>query len=92
MTTATWNGVIVAQSDDTVVVEGNHYFPIESVTAELLPSSTTSFCGWKGDCTYYSLAIDGATNTDAVWAYATPLPAAKEIAGRVAFWKGVVVA
>jgi uncharacterized protein (DUF427 family) len=91
MPTATWNGVVVAQSDDTVVVEGNHYFPSNSVTAELVPSDTTTYCGWKGQANYYSLVVDGKTNTDAVWYYPTPFEAAKEITDRVAFWKGVVV-
>jgi uncharacterized protein (DUF427 family) len=91
MATAMWNGIIIAESDDTVVVEGNHYFPRESVTAELLPSDTTTHCGWKGSANYFSLSVDGKTNPDAVWYYATPFEAAKEIEGRVAFWKGVVV-
>jgi uncharacterized protein (DUF427 family) len=92
MATATWNGVVVAQSDDIVTVEGNHYFPATSVTAELVPSNTTTHCGWKGQANYYSLVVDGQTNVDAVWYYATPFEAAKEITDRVAFWKGVVVA
>jgi uncharacterized protein (DUF427 family) len=92
MITATWNGVVVAQSDDTVVVEGNHYFPRESVTAEFVPSATTTYCGWKGTASYASLVVDGAVNPDAMWFYEEPFDAASQIRGRVAFWKGVVVA
>jgi len=89
---ATWNGTVIAESDDTVVVEGNHYFPIESVDRTLLSeSSTTTGCPWKGTASYYSITVDGETNPDAVWYYAEPKDAAKQIAGRVAFWKGVVV-
>jgi len=93
MVKATWNGKTIAESDDTVVVEGNHYFPAEAVGKDLLkPSSTTSRCPWKGTAEYYSLEVDGKTNTDAVWYYAAPLPAAQNIKGRLAFWKGVKVA
>ena len=92
MTTATWNGTVLASSDDTVVVEGNHYFPRESVAeGVLVDSATTSVCPWKGTAGYASVVVDGATNTDAAWYYPEPKEAAKEIAGRVAFWKGVVV-
>jgi uncharacterized protein (DUF427 family) len=91
MATATWNGTVIASSDDIVIVEGNSYFPRESVTAELTESATTTHCGWKGQANYLNVVVDGQTNTDAVWYYATPFDAAKEIAGRVAFWKGVVV-
>jgi uncharacterized protein (DUF427 family) len=92
MTTASWNGVTIAESDDIVTVEGNAYFPLESVHEELLRSSDThSFCPWKGTASYYSLEVDGATNADAVWFYPEPSDAAKEITGRVAFWKGVTV-
>jgi uncharacterized protein (DUF427 family) len=93
MTTASWNGVTIAESDDIVTVEGNAYFPLESVHEELLrPSETHSFCPWKGTASYYDLEVDGATNRDAVWFYPEPKDAAKEITGRVAFWKGVSVA
>ena len=92
MIEARWNGTVIAQSDDTVIVEGNHYFPKEAVDDDLLaPSDTTSFCPWKGTANYYSLSVDGVENKDAVWYYADPKPAAAEIKGRVAFWKGVVV-
>jgi len=89
---AIWKDTVIAESNDTVVVEGNHYFPIESVKRELLvPSNHTSICPWKGTANYYSLNIAGAENQDAVWYYAEPKDAAKEIKGRVAFWKGVKV-
>lgn len=89
---AIWNGTVIAESNDTIVVEGNHYFPRDAVKPEFLASSkTTSVCGWKGTANYYSLTVDGATNTDAAWYYADPKDAAKEVAGRVAFWKGVEV-
>lgn len=92
MVQAVWNGAVVAQSDDTVVVEGNHYFPLEAVDAAMLkPSATTSVCPWKGTASYYTLVVDGAENKDAVWTYRDPKPAAAEIRGRVAFWKGVRV-
>ncbi len=89
---AIWNGTVIAQSDDTVVVEGNHYFPLDAVTpGVLVESDTTSSCPWKGLANYYSLQVDGATNTDAVWTYRAPKDAAAEIQNRVAFWKGVEV-
>lgn len=92
MTTATWNGQIIAQSDDTVVVENNHYFPRDAVRAEYLtPSTTTSVCPWKGTASYHSLVVDGKENRDAAWFYPTPRSAAAEIADRIAFWKGVEV-
>jgi len=93
MPKAQWNGVTIADSSDTVVVEGNHYFPIDSVDASLLkPSNKTTVCGWKGTANYYSIVAGGAENRDAAWYYADPKPAAAEIKGRVAFWKGVKVA
>ncbi|MCW2603762.1 MAG: hypothetical protein JWN61_1897 [Pseudonocardiales bacterium] len=89
---ATWNGTTIAQSDDTVVVEGNHYFPASSLDQALLrPSDTTSVCPWKGTASYYSLEVDGKLNPDAVWYYPAPKDAAKEITDRVAFWHGVEV-
>lgn len=92
MVEARWNGAVIAKSNDTVVVEGNHYFPLEAVDAGVLkPSATTSVCPWKGTAQYYSLVVDGAENRDAAWYYAEPKDAAKEIKGRVAFWKGVTV-
>lgn len=92
MATARWNGMIIAQSDDTVVFDGNHYFPRESVNVDYLQGSdTTSVCGWKGTARYHSLVVDGKINTDAAWYYPEPKSAASEIADRIAFWKGVVV-
>ena len=89
---AIWNGTVIADSDDTVVVEGNHYFPLSSVNEDYLVSSdTTSVCPWKGTANYYSVNVDGTENRDAAWYYAQPKDAAREIAGRVAFWKGVQV-
>ncbi len=89
---AVWNNIIIAESDDTVVIEGNHYFPEASVKKELLKSSSTeSVCHWKGTANYFSLLVDGKENKDAVWYYANPSELAKVIKGRVAFWKGVQV-
>ena len=92
MPKAIWNGATIADSDDTVVVEGNHYFPPEAVNADYLRSSDThTTCPWKGIASYYTLAVDGAENKDAAWYYPDPKPAAAEIKGRIAFWKGVQV-
>jgi len=92
MTTASWNGVVVAESDDIVTVEGNAYFPREAVRADVLrPSDHHTFCPWKGTASYYDLEVEGRVNKDAVWYYPTPKDAAKEITGRVAFWHGVEV-
>ena len=89
---AVWNGVTIAQSDDTVVVENNHYFPIAAITPAMLkPSATTSRCSWKGMANYYTLVAGGRENVDAAWYYADPLEKAANIKGRVAFWKGVSV-
>ncbi|NLI18390.1 MAG: DUF427 domain-containing protein [Actinomycetales bacterium] len=89
---AIWNGRVIAESDDTVVVEGNHYFPAESVDASVLrPSSTHTTCPWKGLASYWTLEVDGRTNPDAAWYYPSPKPAAEQIAGRIAFWRGVTV-
>ena len=92
MVKAVWNGVIIAESDDTVVVEGNHYFPRASVDAALLTdSATTSVCPWKGTAHYHSVTAGGAENKDAAWYYPEPKAAASEIKDRIAFWKGVKV-
>jgi uncharacterized protein (DUF427 family) len=92
MVKAVWNGAVLAQSDDTIIVEGNHYFPAEAIRPEFFrPSQTTSVCPWKGTANYHSIVVDGAENPDAAWYYAEPKPAAAEIKGRVAFWKGVEV-
>ncbi|MCA1633685.1 MAG: DUF427 domain-containing protein [Acidobacteria bacterium] len=89
---ATWNGKILAESDETVVVEGNQYFPRESVNEEYFEESAThSTCPWKGEASYLSVVVDGQANKDAAWYYPEPKDAAKEIKGRVAFWKGVKV-
>jgi len=87
---AIWNDAVIAESDDTVIVEGNHYFPLSSVNESLLqPSEKTTFCPWKGTASYYTLSVAGDENKDAAWYYSAPKDAAKEIAGRVAFWRGV---
>jgi len=92
MVKANWNGETIAESDKTVVVEGNHYFPLDAVKpGVLVPSSRTSACPWKGTAQYYSVRVGESENRDAAWYYADPKPAAAEIAGRVAFWKGVEV-
>jgi uncharacterized protein (DUF427 family) len=89
---AVWNDKVIAESTDTVVVEGNHYFPPESLKKEYVQSSShTSVCPWKGLASYYTLNVDGTTNTDAAWYYPEPKSAAQQIKGRVAFWKGVNV-
>ena len=92
VTTATWNGVVIAESDDIVTVEGNAYFPRDAVREDVLrPSDHHSFCPWKGTASYYDLEVDGKVNANAVWFYPTPKDAAKEITDRVAFWHGVEV-
>ena len=89
---ATWNGHVIAESDDVVKVEGNAYFPISSVKQDILRESAThSVCPWKGTASYYSLDVDGQLNKDAAWFYPEPKQAAAEIKDRVAFWKGVTV-
>ena len=89
---ATWNGVIIAQSDDTVLVEGNHYFPAASLDQKHISfSNTKTFCPWKGNASYYSLLVNGELNPDAVWYYPSPKSGAEMVADRVAFWKGVKV-
>jgi uncharacterized protein (DUF427 family) len=92
MAVATWNGAVIAESDKTIVIEGNHYFPPDSVNKQYLrPSTTTSRCPWKGLANYYSLIVDGKTNEDAAWYYAEPSNAAAAIKSYIAFWKGVEV-
>jgi uncharacterized protein (DUF427 family) len=89
---AIWNGHTIAESEDTVVVEGNHYFPRAALDeAVITPSATTTVCPWKGTAHYYSLQVDGRANPDAVWYYPDPKPAAAEIRDRVAFWRGVQI-
>jgi uncharacterized protein (DUF427 family) len=92
MVRASWNGTVIAESDDTVVVEGNHYFPADSVRPEYLrPSSTHTRCPWKGVASYHTVVVDGEENPDAAWCYREPSPAAVAIAGRIAFGRGVQV-
>jgi uncharacterized protein (DUF427 family) len=89
---ATWNGTVIAESDATEVVEGNHYFPTSAVKRGFLKDSAThSVCPWKGTASYYSLVVDGKENTDAAWYYPEPKEAAKQIKDHIAFWKGVEV-
>ena len=93
MPKATWNGKLLAESNQTEIVEGNHYFPADSITKECFrESDTTTVCGWKGTASYYDVVVDGEVNNDAAWYYPTPKEAAANIAGYVAFWKGVEVA
>ena len=89
---AIWKGEIIAQSEETVVVEGNHYFPADSVNEALLRESEThSTCPWKGEASYYDVLVNGEVNRDAAWYYPDPKPAAAQISGHVAFWRGVEV-
>jgi uncharacterized protein (DUF427 family) len=90
---ATWNGVVIADSDDTVLVEGNHYFPESALNRDYVTfSNHRTSCPWKGQAHYYSLLVNGELNTDAAWYYPEPKPEAENIRGRIAFWKGVRVA
>ena len=89
---AIWNGATLAESDETVVVEGNHYFPSDAINKEYFkPSETHTVCGWKGTASYYDVIANGKTNKDAAWFYPDAKDAAKEIENHVAFWKGVEV-
>jgi uncharacterized protein (DUF427 family) len=89
---ATWQGHVLAESDDTVVVEGNHYFPADSLRKEhFRDSATHTTCGWKGVASYYDVVVDDGVNKDAAWYYPDPKAAAEAVRGRVAFWKGVRV-
>ena len=89
---AIWNGTVVAESEQGEVVEGNFYFPAETIKAEYFrPSETHTVCGWKGVASYYDLVVNGAVNKDAAWYYPTPKDAAKNITGYIAFWRGVQV-
>jgi uncharacterized protein (DUF427 family) len=92
MPKATWKGAVLAESDDCVVAEGNQYFPSGAVRREhLRPSATHTTCPWKGVASYYDVVVDGEVNRDAAWYYEEPKPAAAEIRGRIAFWRGVRV-
>ena len=89
---AIWNGHTIAESDATIVVEGNHYFPPDSIQKDFFTdSSHTSTCPWKGNAKYYNVVVEGKENNDAAWYYPAPKDAAKNITGYVAFWKGVDV-
>jgi uncharacterized protein (DUF427 family) len=89
---AVWNGTVLAESDRTVVVEGNHYFPPEAIRASYFkPSDTHTVCAWKGTASYYTIEVDGHRNPDAAWYYPEPKEAAQQLTGYVAFWKGVTV-
>ena len=92
MPKATWNGAVLAESDTTVSVEGNHYFPAEALNMDYFkPSAQTSVCPWKGTASYYDVEVDGETNAGAAWYYPEPKDAAMSIKDRVAFWRGVSV-
>ncbi|NQS91854.1 MAG: DUF427 domain-containing protein [Chloroflexi bacterium] len=89
---ATWNGTTIAESDQTIIVEGNHYFPPESIQAGLFQTNThQTTCPWKGLANYYDVVVDGEVNNNAAWYYPKPSSAASEIKGYVAFWKGVQI-
>lgn len=89
---ATWKGAVLAESEETVVVEGNHYFPADSINREHFRASEThTVCGWKGTASYYDVVVGEEVNADAAWYYPEPKDAAQEIEGRVAFWRGVRV-
>lgn len=89
---AIWNDQVIAQSDKTKIVEGNHYFPLNSIRDEYFKSSDThTKCPWKGEASYYTLEVDGKENKDAAWYYPQPFDAARHIKDYVAFWKGVEV-
>jgi uncharacterized protein (DUF427 family) len=90
---ATWRGATLAESEQTIVVEGNHYFPPDSIDrAHFAESKTHTTCGWKGEASCYDVVVDGAVNKDAAWFYPDPKPAAANVKSYVAFWKGVQVA
>jgi uncharacterized protein (DUF427 family) len=90
---ATWQGKVLAESNETIVVENNHYFPPASLQRELFAASAThTTCAWKGEASYYDVIVDGKRNADAAWYYPAPKAAAANITGYVAFWKGVTVA
>ena len=89
---AKWNGAVIAESDNTVVIEGNHYFPPDSVRQKYLqPSSTTTICAWKGTAQYYTVVVDGKENLNAAWYYSNPKEDAAAIKNHVAFWRGISV-
>ncbi len=92
MAKAIWNGAVIAESDHTELVEGNHYFPADTVNKEYLKQSEHhTICSWKGQASYYTIVVDGQENRDAAWYYPSPKPAAKQIKNHIAFWHGVQV-
>ena len=92
MAKALWNGSVLAESNETIMVEGNHYFPVTALKCEYFqPSTLHTSCPWKGLANYYTVEVNGKTNPNAAWYYPTPKDAAKSIAGYVAFWKGIEV-
>lgn len=92
MPKAIWNNTVIAESDETIVVEGNHYFPPHTIHQEFFqPSSTHTVCSWKGTASYFDVAVGGHVNRDAAWYYPEPKDAANKIAGYIAFWRGVQV-
>jgi uncharacterized protein (DUF427 family) len=92
MAKAIWNGAVVAESDNCEIVEGNYYFPPETIKAEYFqPSNTHTICSWKGEASYYTLRVNGQENKDAAWYYPDPKPKAQNIKGYIAFWRGVQV-
>lgn len=92
MAKAVWKGVVLAESDQTEIVEGNHYFPMDSVKQEYFtPNAQTTVCPWKGTANYYDIQVNGDVNSGGAWFYADPKPAAANIKDRVAFWRGVEV-
>ncbi len=89
MPKATWNGAVLAESNQCELVEGNHYFPPDSIRSQYLKESAThTVCSWKGEASYYDIAVNGQVNKDAAWYYPSPKEAAQHVAGYVAFWKG----
>ena len=89
---AIWNDRVIAESNETVIVEGNHYFPPESIRAEYFqPSDRHTICPWKGRASYYDVVVDGKVNSGGAWYYPSPLPMAKKLRGYIAFWRGVTV-
>ncbi len=92
MAKATWEGAVLAESNNTVIVEGNHYFPIDSIDPQFFkPSGHQTLCYWKGEASYYHIEVNGKRNENAAWFYPQPSRAASEITGRIAFWKGIKV-
>ena len=89
---AIWNGQVIAESGDTITIEGNHYFPADAIRKEYFkPSTTHTTCSWKGTASYYTVEVDGKKNADAAWFYPSPKDKAKNIEGYIAFWKGVQI-